>query len=55
LYVVRAEPLDDADLDGFFDVSTEVNTAFRPAFASRLVAVPAGGSGTRVDITVSPK
>jgi hypothetical protein len=52
VYVLRAEPLDDADLDGFFDDSSFVNTNFRPAFAPRLVSVPAGGTGPPVEIDV---
>jgi hypothetical protein len=55
LYVVRAEPLDDEDLASFFDDTSAVDIDFRPAFAPRLVAVPAGGSSRRVDITVTRK
>lgn len=54
-YVVRAEPLDDADLDSFFDESSSVNIGFVPAYASKLLAVPAGGSAAAPDIRVSPK
>ena len=53
-HIIRVEPLDDADVDSFFDLgSIEIN--FRPAFYSRVVAVPAGGSAPRVDVTVGPK
>jgi hypothetical protein len=55
MYVVRAEPLDDADLASFFEDPSLVNTAFRPAYADRLASVPAGGAGTRVEIRVNPK
>jgi hypothetical protein len=55
LYVVRAEPLDDADLDGFFDEGIDVNLDFRPAFAPSLAAVSAGGSSERIVIEVTPK
>lgn len=56
LYVVRVEPLDDADLDSFFDADTKVETSFKPAYFNKIVAVPAGGvSATSVDIKVSAK
>jgi hypothetical protein len=55
LYVVRAEPLDDADLDSFFEDDAVTTIDFRPAFASNLVAVPAGGTSDRVDIEVAGK
>lgn len=55
LYVVRAEPLDDADLNSFFDDDIAVNINFRPAFAAKLVAVPRGGSGPSVVIKVVAK
>jgi hypothetical protein len=55
LYVVRAEPLDDADLESFFEDASLVDTGFQPAFAPRLVTVPAGGSSGNVDITVAPR
>ena len=55
LYVVRAEPLDDADLTSFFGGSTVVDIDFTPAYSTRLVAVPAGGSSVPIEIKVSPK
>jgi hypothetical protein len=55
LYVVRVEPLDDADIDSFFGEDTEVNIDFRAAYVPRLVAVPAGGAGDAADITVTAK
>ena len=55
LYVVRVEPLDDADIDSFFDEDTAVNANFKPAYLPALVAVPAGGSGPGVDLRVVPK
>ena len=52
-YIVRAEPLDDADSDAFFTMPVDVG--FRASYATRVVAVPrAGGSGT-VNIAVKPK
>jgi hypothetical protein len=53
--VLRAEPLDDADIDSFFDSSVNVDVNFRPAFATRLVVVPRGGTARNVEIKVVPK
>ncbi len=55
LYVVRVEPIDDADIDSFFGEDAEVNIDFRAAYFPRLVAVPAGGAGDVVEITVVGK
>jgi hypothetical protein len=55
IYVIRVEPLDDADLDSFFDDDLPVDVDFRPAFHPRLVAVPPGGAGDPVEIQVQPK
>lgn len=54
-YIVRAEPLDDADVDSFFDEDTVVNINFRPAFYTKHVAVPAGGTGPSIEIRVRAK
>jgi hypothetical protein len=53
-HVIRVEPLDDADLDSFFE-PVEIDVGFRPAFYPRLVAAPAGGSAPRFDVTVTAK
>jgi hypothetical protein len=55
VYAVRAEPLDDADLDSFFDPDLVVDVDFRPAFAPRLAVVPPGGTGERLEISVVGK
>ena len=55
LYVLRAEPLDDADLTSFFSGTIVVDINFKPAYSTRLVAVPAGGSSAAVEIKVQPK
>jgi hypothetical protein len=53
-YVVRAEPLDDASTDSFFDdPGIEIN--FRATVHDRAVAVAAGGPGRSFDIVVTPK
>jgi len=55
LYVVRVEPLDDADADSFFDEDTDVEIDFRPGYFPRLVGVPPGGAGEAIVITVAAK
>ena len=55
VYILRAEPVDDADLDAFFDAVSVVDIDFRPAYAPSLLAVPAGGTSSRVEIVVSSK
>jgi hypothetical protein len=55
LYVVRAEPLDDGDLDSFFGEDAGVNLDFRVTYHPRLVAVPAGGSSGGIEIQVRAK
>lgn len=57
LYILRVEPLDDADLDSFFsdeDVP-KVDVDFRVTYFDQLVSVPAGGGSLSVEIKVAPK
>ena len=51
--VIRAEPLDDADPDSFFDTTVDVD--FKPAFSARLVVVPEGGTANDVEVKVVSK
>lgn len=51
--VLRVEPLDDADVESFFDGAVDI--AFRPMFFERLVVVPRGGDSGAVEIRVVPK
>lgn len=53
-HVIRVEPLDDADVDSFFDEES-VDIDFRVAFHERLFVAPRGGVGDRFDVTVRPK
>ena len=55
VYLVRAEPLDDADIDSFFDEDAPVNLNFRVTYYSKQVAVPAGGSSGSIEIKVRAK
>lgn len=53
-HVIRVEPLDDAEIESFFD-PTNVDVNFRVRFYERLVVVPRGGGTRGVDIAVVPK
>lgn len=53
-HVVRVEPLDDADINSFVD-SSNVDINFKPAFYTRLVTVPSGGTAGRIEMKVVPK
>jgi len=55
VYLLRAEPLDDADVGSFFGEDTVVNVNFNPTYYSRLVSVASGGAGPPVEIKVTPK
>jgi hypothetical protein len=52
-HIVRADPLDDADIDSF--LSGNVDVDFRVAYAPRMAVAPEGGSSGEVEITVEPK
>jgi len=54
-HILRVEPLDDADIDSFFDLSRPVDIDFRAAFACRIVVVPKGGDSGSIDVQVVPK
>ena len=54
-YVLRAEPLDDGDLESFFDSNVTVDLNFRVRFHDRVVVVPTGGGTRGVEIKVTPK
>lgn len=54
-HVVRVEPLDDADIDSFFDPSDPIDIDFRTRYYDRLVIVPRGGDSGAVTIAVVPK
>jgi Matrixin len=53
--VLRVEPLDDGDIDSFFDASLNVDVNFRVRFHDRLVVVPPGGGVRDIEIKVTPK
>jgi hypothetical protein len=52
-YLLRAEPIDDAEPESFFP--TPIDTNFRVTYAPRMVVAPSGGSSSPVEIAVQPK
>jgi hypothetical protein len=53
--VIRVEPLDDADLDSFFDTVQNVDLDFRVLLFNRLIVVPRGGDSGSVELPVVRK
>jgi len=53
-HVIRVEPLDDADVESFFDDS-RVDLDFRVTYHDRLFIAPRGGVGERFNVEVRPK
>jgi outer membrane protein assembly factor BamB len=54
-HVLRAEPLDDGDIESFFDATTGVDLNFGAKFHDKLAIVPRGGGTRDIEIKVSPK
>ena len=52
LHVVRVEPVDDADVESFFESDPPPIMDFRAAFHDRLVGVPRGGDSGAIEIKV---
>jgi len=52
-YILRVEPIDDAEVDSFFP--TPIDTDFRVTYAPRMVIAPRGGSSNPIEIKVLPK
>ena len=53
-HVIRVEPVDDADVESFFDEPT-ADVDFAVTFYPRLWVAPAGGVGEHIDVSVSPR
>jgi hypothetical protein len=53
--ILRAEPVDDADLDSFFDHPADVDLNFKIAYYGQFAIVPAGGNTAQIKIQVTPK
>jgi matrixin/carboxypeptidase family protein len=54
-HVVRVEPLDDADLDSFFESTRSIDLDFRVTYFDRAVVVPPRGDSGTIAIEVAPK
>jgi hypothetical protein len=54
-YVIRVEPLDDADPESFFESGQRVDINFRVTFFDRLVVAPRGGSSGDIEVKVLAK
>jgi hypothetical protein len=54
-HVLRVEPLDDGDIESFFDLTLNIEADFKVKFHDRLVIVPRGGGANNIDIRVEPK
>ena len=54
-HILRVEPLDDADIDSFFESTRTVDLEFRVTYANRLIVVPRRGDSGPVDIEVARK
>jgi hypothetical protein len=54
-YVVRVEPLDDADLTAFFGEDARVQLDFGVTYLDRLAVVPRGGNAGPYEIKVTPR
>jgi hypothetical protein len=54
-HVVRVEPIDDADLDSFFNPGQTVDIDYRVTYYDRLVIVPRGADSGTIEIKVVRK
>ena len=54
-HVLRVEPLDDGDIESFFDTTLNVDTNFQVKFHDKLVVVPRGGGVSNISISVVAK
>lgn len=54
-HLVRVEPLDDGDVESFFDLTLNIEVNFRPQFYDRIVVVPRGGGTSGVELKVVAK
>lgn len=54
-HILRVEPLDDSDLDSFFDTARTVDVDFRVTYADRVAIVPRGGDSGSIVVKVAAK
>jgi hypothetical protein len=53
--ILRVEPLDDGDIESFFDRTLDIDINFRAKFHDRVVVVPKGGGAGSAEIKVVAK
>ena len=53
LHILRVEPVDDADLDSFFDQPEDVDLNFPVTYFDRYVAAPKGGASEMAEVAVT--
>jgi len=46
-HVLRVEPIDDADVDSFFDATRGTDIDFKVAYSDRVIVVPRGATAGR--------
>jgi hypothetical protein len=54
-HALRVEPLDDGDVESFFDLTLNIDADFRATFHDRIIVVPRGGGTDNVEIRVEAK
>ncbi len=54
-HVLRVEPLDDGDVESFFDLTLNIDVNFRAQFYDKIVVVPKGGGTSGVEFNVVAK
>ena len=54
-HVLRVEPIDDADVESFFEAVRTVDVDFRVGFIDRIVVVPRGGDSGEITLRVVRK
>ncbi len=54
-HALRVEPLDDGDIESFFDTTLNIDINFRPQFYDKVVVVPEGGGTSGVELKVVAK
>ena len=54
-HVIRVEPLDDADLESFFDPRDPIDLGFLVTFHNRFFVAPRGATGDTFTVTVRPR
>ena len=55
LHILRVEPIDDGNVNSFFDQPPVVDVNFKAAYFGNFVIAPRGGSTSSFDIQVQPK